>query len=120
MAKHRQTDMFRIKVPEMPEGYYSGDKPNPNLRDFVERHIKERPYDPENDDYSPAPYLSTIKASKAHPVYNMHAYPSKKPLDAVQAYIQNFTIRGDLVLDPFCGSGGTLYCALQTGRAAIG
>lgn len=29
----------------MPEGYYSGDKPNPNLRAFVEQHMKERPYD---------------------------------------------------------------------------
>jgi hypothetical protein len=27
----------------MPVGYYSGDKPNPNLRAFVEQHIKERP-----------------------------------------------------------------------------
>jgi hypothetical protein len=32
--------LFKKRVPQMPEGYYSGDKPNPNLRAFVEQHIK--------------------------------------------------------------------------------
>jgi hypothetical protein len=33
----------------MPEGYYSRDKPNPNLRTSMEAHLQERPYDPETD-----------------------------------------------------------------------
>jgi hypothetical protein len=33
--------LFKKEAPKMPEGYYSGDKPNPNLRAFVEQHIKE-------------------------------------------------------------------------------
>ena len=33
----------------MPEGYW-GDKPNPNLRSFVEQHLLENPYD-RTDDY---------------------------------------------------------------------
>jgi hypothetical protein len=36
-------------TPAMPDGYCSGDKPNPNLRRFVEGHA--RPYDPDTDDY---------------------------------------------------------------------
>ncbi|MEI7449650.1 MAG: hypothetical protein WCJ75_08485 [Desulfomonile sp.] len=35
--------LFKKDIPQMLEGYYSGDKPNPNLRAFVEQHIKERP-----------------------------------------------------------------------------
>ena len=35
--------LFKKDIPQMLEGYYSGDKPNPNLRVFVEQHIKERP-----------------------------------------------------------------------------
>lgn len=48
--------MFRrTELPPMPEGYYSCDQPNPNLRAFVEAHLQERPYDPScayNDDWS--------------------------------------------------------------------
>jgi hypothetical protein len=45
--------MFRpASLPQPPEGYYSGDQPNPNLRAFVEAHLRERPYDPTSDDYA--------------------------------------------------------------------
>ena len=48
------------RVPQMPEGYYSGDKPNPNLKAFVEQHIKENPYDSETDDYNVLPFDKVI------------------------------------------------------------
>jgi hypothetical protein len=35
-----QISLFKKDIPKMPEGYYSGDKPNPNLRAFVERQLK--------------------------------------------------------------------------------
>jgi len=44
----RTFDAFR-SARAIPSGYYSGDKPNPNLRSFVAQ--KSTPYDPENDDY---------------------------------------------------------------------
>ena len=44
-------NLFKTHVQKMPEGYYAGDKPNPNLRAFVEQHIKDRPYAPATDDY---------------------------------------------------------------------
>jgi hypothetical protein len=45
----KKTAAKKRPVPQMPEGYYFGDKPNPNLRAFVEAHLAERPYDPETD-----------------------------------------------------------------------
>jgi hypothetical protein len=45
----------------MPEGYYSRDKPNPNLRAFVEAHLRERPYDPETDKYDVSRHLANRK-----------------------------------------------------------
>ncbi len=106
-------------VPKMPEGYYSGDRPNPNVRAFVEAHIAERPYDPETDKYDVPAFDRPIETTKATAIYNMHTYWSKKPHDAIRQYIRHYTKPGDLVLDPFCGSGGTALAALMEGRKAI-
>ncbi|HQU44775.1 MAG TPA: DNA methyltransferase [Pirellulales bacterium] len=104
-------------VPAMPNGYYSGDKPNPNLRRFVEENAT--PYDPETDDYNVSAFNQPITTTKATAIYNLHTYWSKKPHDAIRQYIRHYTQPGDVVLDPFCGSGGTALAALMEGRKAI-
>ena len=114
-----QHKLFSSDVTKMPEGYYSGDKPNTKLRSFVEEHISERPYDPSTDDYVVPAFDRAIETSKATAIYNMHTYWSKKPHDAIQQYIQHFTVPGDLVLDPFSGSGGTALATLIEGRKSI-
>ena len=114
-----QSTYFKTSVPKMPEGYYSGDKPNPNLRAFVEQHLKEKPYDPATDKYNVPAFNTPIETTKATAIYNMHTYWSKKPHDAIRQYIRHYTQEGDLVLDPFCGSGGTALAALMEGRQAI-
>ncbi len=114
----QQNALFQSEVRRMPVGYYSGDRPNPNLHTFVEAHLTERPYDPEHDDYDVSAFNKPIETTKATAIYNMHAYWSKKPHDAIRQYIEHYTQSGDLVLDPFCGSGGTALAALITGRKA--
>jgi len=101
----------------IPSGYYSGDKPNANLRNFVEQ--KSTPYEPENDEYNIHAFNQPIETTKATAIYNMHVYWSKKPHTAIRQYIQHYTQPGDIVLDPFCGSGGTALAALLDGRKAI-
>jgi DNA modification methylase len=99
---------------------YSGDKPNPSLRSFVMAHMQSRPFDPDTDDYRPREFTSPIITTKTSAVYSMHSYHlGKKPYDAVEAYINHYTSRGDLVLDPFCGSGSTALAALVQGRKAV-
>jgi len=107
------------EIPKMPEGYYSGDKPNPNLKKFVEDHTRGHPYDPVKDDYNVPAFDKPINSTKATAIYNMHTYWSKKPHDAIREYIRHYTKPGDLVLDPFSGSGGTALAALLEGRSAI-
>ena len=124
MAKARsgnryQSTMFRPSVPKMREGYYSGDQPNPHLREFVEEHIQEKPYDAVTDSYDVPAFDKPIETTKATAIFNMHTYWSKKPHDAIRQYIRHYTEPGDLVLDPFCGSGGTAVTALIEGRNAI-
>ncbi len=102
---------------KMPDGFYSGDQPNPNLRKFVEEHAT--PFDPAKDNYKVAAFNQPITSTKATALYNMHVYWSKKPHDAIRQYIRHYTQPGDIVLDPFCGSGGTAVAALMDGRKAI-
>ena len=45
-------------------------------------------------------------------------HPTMKPVDLVARAIRNSSSRGDLVLDPFGGSGSTLIAAEETGRHA--
>jgi site-specific DNA-methyltransferase (adenine-specific) len=42
--------------------------------------------------------------------------PNQKPVENLIALIESFTRPGDLVLDPFAGSGSTAEAALATGR----
>ena len=104
-------------VPSMPEGYYTGDQPNPNLIRFVEANAT--PYEPETDDYCVRAFSQPITATKATAIYGMHTYWSKKPHDAIRQYILHYTRPGEIVLDPFCGSGGTVLASLIEGRKSI-
>ena len=57
-------------------------------------------------------YVSAIAAPTGH--------PTAKPLAMIQDMVRKFTNPGDLILDPFAGSGTTLRAALNEGRRAIG
>lgn len=47
-------------------------------------------------------------------------YPTQKPLALLRRIIQLASNEGDVVLDPFCGSGTTLVAAQQLGRNWVG
>lgn len=57
------------------------------------------------------------QTAKRH--FGVHGYFTKQSWDIVQTYIKNFTRPGDLVLDPFGGSGVTAIEAMMTNRHAI-
>jgi adenine-specific DNA methylase len=52
--------------------------------------------------------------------HKLHKYWGKKPADVVQAYVDRHTRPGDVVLDPFCGSGVAVLEASLSGRRAHG
>ena len=60
-----------------------------------------------------------IRAGKNTTVYRAHSYHTKVPPEAIVPIIEHFTDPGDVVLDPFCGSGMTGVAALQAGRHAV-
>lgn len=47
-------------------------------------------------------------------------HPTQKPLEVMRRPIVNHTRHGELVYDPFLGSGTTLIAAAQTGRVCYG
>ena len=47
-------------------------------------------------------------------------YPTQKPIELLERIIKISTDEGDVVLDPFCGSGTTLVAAKLLGRRYIG
>ena len=83
---------------QMPAGYYSGDKPNPNVVHFVEEHATT--FDTSTDDHCTEGLGKAIDTTKATSLFNLHSYFSKKPHDAIRQYICHYTSPGDLVLDP--------------------
>jgi DNA modification methylase len=45
-------------------------------------------------------------------------HPTMKPVELIERAVLNSSRRGDIVLDPFAGSGSTLIACEKTGRAA--
>src|SRR5690348_1378511 len=47
-------------------------------------------------------------------------HPASFPESLVREFVSFFTKTGELVVDPFVGTGSTLVAALETGRSGIG
>jgi site-specific DNA-methyltransferase (adenine-specific) len=75
-----------------PKPGYSEDKPSGSVWDFT--------------------------MSNTHP--DRVGYPNQKPIEIIEPFVLAHTLPGDLVLDPFCGSGSTGAAALKHGRRFVG
>lgn len=69
-------------------------------------------------------HIETVVVSRPQGIcygrmYSMHKYWSKKPPDVIAHYIERYSREGDVVLDPFCGSGVVAGEALRLGRRAV-
>jgi len=98
----------------MPMKAYNSDI---TVEEFIARHA--RPYDPATDNYFQEPFAKDTKVGKNSVIYNAHSYHTKVPPEGIVPYILHYTELGDLILDPFAGSGMTGVAALMTGRRVI-
>jgi DNA modification methylase len=57
---------------------------------------------------------------EARDVRNKNIHPATFPIALAKKVIELFTHKGELVLDPFVGSGTTLVAAQDTDRNAVG
>ena len=60
-----------------------------------------------------------IDVHKTSTSYRAHSYHTKVPPEAILPFIRAFTRPGEVVFDPFCGSGMTGVAALMEGRSAL-
>ena len=49
-----------------------------------------------------------------HHIYGMHKYWAKKPFNIVNALIQKYSKKNEIILDAFCGSGISLIEAVNS------
>src|SRR5881275_800230 len=67
------------------------------------------------------PILEAIPAARQEEArhYGVHPYFTRRPANVVRAYIERYSREGDVVLDPFGGTGVTAIEAFLIGRRAI-
>jgi DNA modification methylase len=85
--------------------------PNPHFGDFADPDVPAKVVD--------APYSLDISAGKNTYVYDAHTYHTKVPPQGIAKLVDYYTNPGDVVLDPFCGSGMTGVAVLEQGRKAL-
>ena len=97
-----------------PDGkpQYSGDRPGTGYEGIVACH---------------APGRSRWNGGGAHGVYNVSrgndprtGHQTQKPLALMETLVRLFSDRGQLILDPFAGSGTTGVAAVRLGRRFLG
>ena len=119
LLKERLQDPEFRKISGFPQGsdeaileisdppYYTA-CPNPFL-DQVNAGVPDR-------DSTVSPYVGDVREGKNDPIYNAHSYHTKVPHRAIIRYILHYTKPGDLVLDPFAGTGMTGVAASECGN----
>ncbi|MGR9434773.1 DNA methyltransferase [Rhizobium leguminosarum] len=95
-----------------PQAFRDGPKPI---------SITQPPPEPETDylAVNPPAEVTQIAKQAAKRHHGVHGYFTRQVWSVVQAYIERFSKPGDVVLDPFGGTGVTLIESLILGRKGI-
>ena len=119
MARRTTTDqrvMDLSPVGDLPPSSTPGSM---SLREFVDTYLIEAP-STSADEYDMEAFSEPIQTTKVDPIYNFHPYDSKKSHSAIAEYVEHYCTQGDVVLDPFCGSGTGMVAGLICRRWVVG
>lgn len=132
LCNGREFILFQINL-DKPLLYFHLSEINQNWQDLsnyllpsslINENSSEKPYLADNKiefDYMAKKLLKEIpvrkRAAKRH--FGVHGYFTKQSWNVVNEYIKNFSKKGDLVLDPFGGSGVTAIEAMMLNRKAV-
>lgn len=99
-----------------PTPQFTGDRPAIGFESITICHPAGRKR--WNGGGRPALWTHAAVINRSHDDPRLHT--AQKPLPLMRQLIADFTDHGDIILDPFCGSGTTLRAAKDAGRRAIG
>lgn len=91
--------------------------PNPFLVDFIDHFEKKETTS--DGEYHQEPFAADVSEGKHDPIYKAHTYHTKVPPKAIVRYLEHYTKPGDVILDPFCGSGMTGVAARILGDRLV-
>lgn len=92
-----------------------------SLNSQIEEQIADQLAREGGPKHKPVPPLETPVIAKRHTApYQMHRYFARRPWNVFEHIIKHYTNAGDLILDPFCGGGITVYEGLKLRRRVIG
>lgn len=106
-----------VKTDAMPQ--MTGDRPAAGTESIVIAHAPRPKRSGRmrwNGGGRPATWIGPVRGSNAEE----RQHPTQKPIWLMEALIRDFTDAGDLILDPFAGSGTTGVAALRNGRRFLG
>lgn len=103
---------FGVWVKTNPMPQISADRPAPGWEGIAYMHATSDEKKRWNGGGSHGNYIGSIVTDGIH--------PTGKPLALFSQFVERFTDRGQLVLDPFTGSGTTGVASVQMGRKFIG
>lgn len=108
-----------IWVKDNPAPQMSGDRPGMWGEGIATMHNRARGLD--GNLIEPVRWNSGGKAGVYnYPVTNGEHHPCEKPVPLLEEIIKDFTDPGDLIFDPFAGSGTTGVACIRTGRNFVG
>lgn len=80
---------------------------------------QQKRYSDENPGVNVQDVISDIGPLSSHSKERL-GYPTQKPISLLDRIIQASSNKGDIVFDPFCGCGTTIYSAVKNERQWIG
>ena len=92
-----------------------------SLNSLFSEQIEEQLASEGGRKFKPIPPIKSPVIAKQHTaIYRMHRYYARRPWNVFEHIIKHYTDAGDLILDPFCGGGVTVYEGLKLRRRVIG
>lgn len=114
-----ESQPFQLDLLDRPRALsdFADDHYSPRVNQYLGKFVNANLTALRQDGVNPLP--EDLSAGKNTYVYDAHTYHTKVPPAAIAILIEHYTQIGDLVLDPFCGSGMMGVAALQTKRKPI-